>query len=180
MKTILKIITSFIVFTAPHLYSFGQLDTIKSTYSNLDTIIYYGVHLASGPGKDCNNFDLKKKKIKYYVNCKKVTEKKFLIYKNANTQIIKCKPCVLMTLSENGIIERVGVHYTDCRVGYWIEYYPNNKVKIIGHYKENDTGNWEKISDRGYCSKKDGIWTYYDENGKITKTEKYADGKQIE
>ena len=162
-----------------HLISRGQLDTIKSTYNNLDTLIFYNVGLAAGPGKDCNNFDLTKKTIKYYVDCKEVSQTEYLKFKKGKDNIAICTPCVSKTLNKDGTLESIGVMYTDCRVGFWVEYYSSKKVKVVGYYKENDTGNWDNIWTRGYCSKKNGTWTYYDEDGKITRQEIYKDGTII-
>jgi antitoxin component YwqK of YwqJK toxin-antitoxin module len=153
-----------------------QTDTTKSVYQNLDTLIFYNVSLASGPAIDCNNFNFKIKQIKYFVDCKEVSEAVYLKYKNANDKIDKCTPCYAKTLDTNGRIINAGVKYTDCAVGIWIEYYINGKIKVIGHYKENNTGKWKNIWDKGYCSKKHGIWKYYDTNGQLINTELYKNG----
>jgi antitoxin component YwqK of YwqJK toxin-antitoxin module len=91
-----------------------------------------------------------------------------------------CTPCILERFNESGILLNKAVSYTDCIVGQYIEYFENGKIKIIGHFKENDTGLWDNISDRGFCSVKHGIWNYYNENGLITKTEFYNEDLLIE
>jgi antitoxin component YwqK of YwqJK toxin-antitoxin module len=49
--------------------------------------------------------------------------------------------------------------------GPYFYYYENGKIKIHGNYK-ND--------------KKDGDWKFYDEQGKLIKTEKYLNGELVQ
>ncbi|NLP59425.1 toxin-antitoxin system YwqK family antitoxin [Lutibacter sp. B1] len=68
-------------------------------------------------------------------------------------------------------------------------YHENGNIRLIANYDnglvtDNFTKFHEngKISESGYYSgglKKDGIWTYFDENGKLTKTEIYENGELI-
>lgn len=159
--------------------AFGQTDSAMSVYKDLDTVVRYNVNLASGPAKDCSHFD-GKYPVKYFVNCREVSKAEYLKYQEANDRIKECKPCYMKTLDSNGVLLRIAVQYGDCVVGSWSEYYPNGKIKVSGYYKENDTGNWNNIWKRGYCSRKEGEWIYYDENGNITKKEKYKDDKLVE
>src|ERR1035437_322539 len=46
------------------------------------------------------------------------------------------------------------------KLGPYFYYYENGKVKIAGEYKDDE---------------KSGTWNYYDEKGKLIKTEKYVD-----
>jgi len=48
------------------------------------------------------------------------------------------------------------------RYGPYFYYYENGKVKVSGEFKDDE---------------KSGTWSYYDEKGTLTKTEKYVDGK---
>jgi hypothetical protein len=66
---------------------------------------------------------------------------------------------------------------TDCRVGYWIEYFPNGKAKVIGHYKENKSSNWDSTDK--WCSLKDGTWTYFNKKGKKLYSEYWKNGEII-
>lgn len=159
--------------------AFAQTDSAASVYKGLDTIVHYYVNLASGPAKDCSHFD-GNYPVKYFVNCKEVSQTEYLKYKEANDRIKECKPCYMKTLDSSGVLLRTAVQYGDCIVGNWTEYYPDGKIKVTGQYKENDTGNWNNLWKRGYCSRKEGEWCYYDENGNITKKEKYKDDKLVE
>lgn len=170
---LLFLLTAFIVRAS------AQKDSAASIYKDLDTIVRYNVNLASGPAKDCSHFD-GNYPVKYFVNCKEVSQAEYLKYKRANDSIKECKPCYMRTLDTNGVLLRTAVQYGDCVVGSWTEYYPDGKIKVSGHYKENDTGNWNNLWKRGYCSRKEGEWIYYDEHGNITKKEKYKDDKLIE
>ena len=73
---------------------------------------------------------------------------------------------------------RKAIQYTDCPVGYYIEYFPNEKVKLIGHYKEYKNTNWDNLSDINYC-KRDGTWTYFNETGNELYSEFWKDGEFI-
>jgi hypothetical protein len=168
-----------ILFTCIITSSFAQTDSAASIYKGLDTITRYHVSLASGPAKDCSHFDAKYP-VKYFVNCKEVSKEVYLKYKEANDRIAECTPCYMKMLDTNGVVVRIAAQYTDCAIGNWTEYYPNGKIKVTGHYKENDTGNWNNLWKRGYCSRKEGDWIYYDENGNIIKREKYKDNELVE
>ncbi len=49
--------------------------------------------------------------------------------------------------------------------GKHVIYYENGKKKVEGNAKEE---------------KEDGLWTYWDENGNVTKTETYSNGELVE
>jgi len=125
------------------LAGFGQNDSVKAIYSQLDTVKYY--HQRRG-----------------------------------DSGMENCKPCVYQTYSTAGVLIQEGIMYTDCAVGQVINYYPNGKIESTQQYKENDTGDWSRIFERGYCWKAHGAWIYYDKDERITKVEKYVDGALIE
>ncbi|MFT0715208.1 toxin-antitoxin system YwqK family antitoxin [Flagellimonas lutimaris] len=68
-------------------------------------------------------------------------------------------------------------------------YHENGNIRLVANYDNGlVTGNFTKfhengkIRESGYYSsglKKDGIWTYFDENGNLTKTEIYENGELI-
>lgn len=149
----------------------GQVDTTKSIYKNLKTKKFYGVGTM--------NETYENGKSTYEVNGKKVSRRVFKKFDRAWKNMETCTPCILMTYNEKGILLNKAVSYTDCRVGQYIQFYKNGKIEIIGHYKENNTGSWDNISEKGMCSDKHGTWTYYDKNGNITKTENYIDNNLI-
>jgi hypothetical protein len=50
------------------------------------------------------------------------------------------------------------------KYGPYFYYYENGKVKVSGEYKDDE---------------KSGVWSYYDEKGKLINTEKYVGGKLV-
>ena len=46
-----------------------------------------------------------------------------------------------------------------------------------GQFKKIQSDNFENLNPRNQCNVRDGIWTYYFENGVTEKTETYVDGK---
>ncbi|MCX6180850.1 MAG: hypothetical protein NT150_02825 [Bacteroidetes bacterium] len=150
---------------------FGQVDTTKSVYKNLEVKKFYsgGSSMVTLKGKTI-----------YKVDDKVVDESSYTLYNESWKNMETCKPCVLETYDGNGVLQHKAEQYTDCAVGQWIEYYSDGKIKVIGHFKENDTGNWDKAYERGYCSSKNGVWNYYDKDGTIKKTETYLNNKLLE
>jgi antitoxin component YwqK of YwqJK toxin-antitoxin module len=74
-----------------------------------------------------------------------------------------------ISYQENGNIEN-SLEVVDRKKKIFIqkEFYPSGKIKLEGEMKFN-----KALSD--YM--KEGLWNYYDETGKITKTEKYYKGQ---
>lgn len=170
MKTSLYILVA--IFWTP-LSSLGQsstkVDTTKTIYGNLPVLKQYAISSSSMTSADSSWFKINDNIVDSN------TYKKFTQFSdNAN----KCKPCILLSFdtSENLLFKRVS--YGDCSVGYWIEYFPSGKVKVIGHFKENASGNWDNLFDRGYC-RQDGVWTYYNKRGLITSSEIWKNGKLV-
>lgn len=144
-------------------------DTIKSSYKNLPVLKKYTISSSALISADTSWFKL---------GGKDVDEKTYRKYTQYLDYYDKCKPCVLLGYDTIGYLHYKNIAYGDCNVGYWIEYYPNGKVKVIGHYKENTTGNWENIFERGYC-RQDGAWTYYDKRGILVNMEIWKNGKLL-
>ena len=167
MQTIFIIIAGLLL----SVKSYSQIDTVKSIYSKLDTIKTYSVYLTyeTGPGY-----------ARYYVNKMQVDKAIYDRYEVQADNFLKCKPCYLKSYDINDVLVNASQSYGDCGVGISIDYYPNGAIKVLRHYKQNDTGDWTNLSKRGFCSVRFGKWTYYDPNGKIIKTENYKDGKLSE
>jgi antitoxin component YwqK of YwqJK toxin-antitoxin module len=73
----------------------------------------------------------------------------------------------------NGSIKAEYNWYTFGFTGAYKEYHPNGKVAVQGQFTE-------KPADQAvYMARKTGTWTYYDDKGKVTKTEKWDNGKLI-
>jgi hypothetical protein len=145
----------------------ARIDTTNSIYGSLPVLKEYAVSSSSLRSASTSWFKL---------NGKEVDEKTYQKYTQFSDNINKCKPCILLSYdtSENLLYKRIT--YGDCAVGYWIEYYPNGKVKVIGHYKENSSRKWENIFDNGYC-RKHGSWIYFDKSGIRIRSEIWKEGK---
>jgi antitoxin component YwqK of YwqJK toxin-antitoxin module len=72
-----------------------------------------------------------------------------------------------------------GLSYNSCHVGAFINYHKNGSVKTKGQYKENTTGDWSNLNERGLCSVPDGEWKSYSETGELKSTIIYEDGKIV-
>lgn len=150
--------------------TYSQIDTNKTNYSRLDTIKTYSVNLSSetGPGY-----------ARYYLNNIQVKKKIYDYYQIQADKFLNCKPCYLMSYDINDVLVNASQSYGDCAIGISIDYYPTGAIKAVKYYKQNLSGDWANFYKRGYCSVRNGKWTYYDENGNIIKTENYTDGKLV-
>jgi len=148
---------------------FAKTDTTKSVYKSLETRKFYKIGYSSSSTNGVTTYKL---------NDKEVTKSTYEKYNETWKNMATCKPCILMTYDINDRLLYKGIQYTDCRVGFWIEYFPNGKVKLIGHYKENENGDWNMGMDRGFC-RQDGAFTYYNENGDELYSEYWEEGQFI-
>lgn len=80
---------------------------------------------------------------------------------------------------QNVTLSFIGLSYNACHVGAFTAFYPGGKIRTTGHYKENTTGDWSDLKNRGLCSVPDGEWKEYSEDGTLTKTYIYEDGKVV-
>ena len=142
-----------------------------SVYPRLDTISYYQI--------DSESMSIEKGIVLYKVNNKSVSEQQWKKMTIGISKIKICTPCIVKTYSANDYLISIGVQYKKCDVGGYTGYYPDGRVRVTGQYKENPTGKWDRPILSTYCSKKEGIWTYYTESGKIKELELYTDGKLI-
>jgi hypothetical protein len=149
--------------------AFGQSDT-STIYKKLKTKKYYSVGLSSqtqdGQGT-------------YKVNGKVVNKSTYDKYQSTWKNMENCCPCLLESYDENEVLIKESVSCTDCGVGWFKYYYPNGNLKLTGYYKENPTGKWKDIWDRGFCSVKTKQWTYFNENGDTLHSEFWVDGAFI-
>jgi antitoxin component YwqK of YwqJK toxin-antitoxin module len=88
---------------------------------------------------------------------------------------------------ENGNLKEEGWVFNGNKVDYWFYYYENGNKKEEGHYIENQKAKWwiyydENESILKKCEHKNndlnGLTIIYN-NGKISKAEKYVNGKKI-
>ncbi|KAA9339058.1 hypothetical protein F0P96_00005 [Hymenobacter busanensis] len=118
----------------------------------------------------------------YFIDGKRVDKITYDSFQSNWRNLQSCCPCILQTYNSSGQLLNEGVRCTDAPVGWWKAYHPNGKLKESGQYKENDSGNWDNLCERGYCSVRVGRWTYFDEQGKQLYVEDWKDGafvKQI-
>ena len=152
-----------------HLTVFGQRDS-NSIYLGLDTNIYSAVSLSN---QIVNGVSI------YKVNGKPTTKVVYDKYKNSWGNMSNCCPCYLKTYDIKEKIQTERVACQDCSVGSYTLYTKKGKVKLTGSYKENPTGNWDNLWERGYCSVKDGQWTYYNNREEIQYKEIWDNGSFI-
>lgn len=164
MKTLLFF---FLLFVSSQV----QAQTGDSPYGKLDTLKYYDISLSH------SNFNGKST---YTVNGKETDAATYERYKTVWDNVEKCTPCYAKTYDINEQLMEEGHRYTDCQVGKWIEYYPSGAIKLTGEFKVNPTRRWKNAWNRGYCSRKEGTWNYYDETGNLTKTEIWENGELID
>jgi hypothetical protein len=148
------------------LKSFSQKDSTRIFYPHLDTIeAYTNIMIKSGPGG-------------FFVNEKRIDKRAYDIYKRSMEKADNCRPCWIKNFTIEGEFVSEGAYYSECLIGKYFEYHSNGKLKTSGQYKENHTGIWNDLYKNGYC-RRDGLWIYYDETGKIVKREKYENGKVV-
>lgn len=149
--------------------AYGQSDS-TTVYKGLETKKFYSVGLSS---QTTNG------KGTYEVNGKKVSKSTYEKYQSTWKNMETCCPCILKSYDENDILIREAISCTDCGVGWIKTYYNNGKVKLSGSYKENPTGDWTDIWNRGYCSVPDGQWTYFNVSGDTLYSEFWDNGAFI-
>ena len=150
--------------------TFGQ-DTAKTVYTGLETKTFYAVRqLRGGTPNGNGRFEVNGRRIS-----KSTYDKYLLGWENMKT----CCPCILRTYNEYDVLLQEAVSCTDCRVGSFKEFYPNGIVKWSGQYKENPTGNWDGICNRGYCSIRVGQWIHFNEKGDTLYSEFWKDGQFV-
>lgn len=118
--------------------------------------------------------------IAYMCNGKEVTKQKYSDYKLFWNSMGACQPCLLYTYNDKNELKHIAYQYEDCLCGEYKEFYPEGNIKIQGQFMQNPTNTWENIKSKGVCSKRDGKWTYYTEEGNVLKVETYTGGKLIE
>ena len=148
---------------------FGQSN--KSTvYKNLKTKKVYSVSLSTF---------ISDEKVIYEVNDQAVSKSVYNKYKSKWKNFKSCCPCILKSYDVNDILLSKTVSCTDCGVGWFETYYPNGNIELKGSYKENPTGNWEDIWNRGYCHVPNGQWIYFNEVGDTLYSEFWDNGTFI-
>jgi hypothetical protein len=144
-------------------------DTTKSVYKGLETKKFYSVGYSSSSTDGI---------MVYKINDKEVSKSYYDKYHDTWKNMETCKPCILETFDLNDKLIYKGIQYTDCPVGFLIEYFPNGKVKLIGHYKENESGDWNNAWDTGFC-REDGAFTYFNDKGQKLYSEYWKAGQFI-
>ena len=87
---------------------------------------------------------------------KKLTKSEYYDFNLGRENLSDCRPCWLKTFDIfTGRLIFEGPQYTDARIGEFLVYYENGKLKEKGRYSFDNSG------------KKVGVWTYFKQNGKI-------------
>jgi len=73
----------------------------------------------------------------------------------------------------NGKVQSEYNWYAYGYVGKYKEYHPNGQLAVDGQYTEKPPGV------NTFIARKTGTWTYYDDKGKVTKTEKWENGRLL-
>ncbi len=162
-------IVIIIILTIAFGQAFGQTDS-TTVYRGLETKKFYSVGLSSQTTNGKGTFE---------VNGKKVSKSTYDKFQSTWKNMETCCPCILKSYDEYDVLIREAVSCTDCGVGVFKEYYQNGNVKLTGRYKENLSGNWDDIWARGFCSIRDGEWTYFNEKGDTLYSEFWKNGEFI-
>jgi antitoxin component YwqK of YwqJK toxin-antitoxin module len=145
--------------------SLAQTDTLKYISHSQEKTV------TSGKRKEVTS---------YSVDHQKASKQEYdSAQKSEDLFLTRCKPCWLRSYDKSGKLLSEGMSYTDCRLGTFIQYYPSGKVELVGSYRTNETGDWDKYKEKGLCSVKEGSWVYYKTDGTIEKVEGYENGKLI-
>lgn len=73
----------------------------------------------------------------------------------------------------NGNVKAEYTSYVFGYTGAYKEYHPNGQPAIVGQYTEKPT------DVAVFMARKTGTWTFYDDKGKVTKKEKWENGKLV-
>jgi antitoxin component YwqK of YwqJK toxin-antitoxin module len=169
----MKILFSLVLSSILSISAYCQTDSAKKTFSypHMDTINYYDISSES--------MSFESGQVIYKVNDHTVTQDQWRKMTIGKEKLKTCTPCMVRTYDAHDELVSAAVQYTKCNVGAYTGYYADGKVKVTGRYKENHSGKWDKPALSMYCTKKEGVWTYYNESGKVSQLEQYQDGKLI-
>ncbi len=155
----------FIVILFP-IISFAQvkLDTVKvynvhCSYSQGNSTKAWGGNYSSDyPAEKCPEGDKQKYISNYETIDKYMTQRSFFWMKLYNT---------------NDQLVYEGLKYSDCRVGPFICYWANGKIKLKGQYNGYSFSIKKGYKIKKCLGKETGTWEYFDETGKLEKNEKH-------
>lgn len=142
----------------------------SSIYVNIETRKYYSVDYSISVRNDITT---------YRINDREVSRETYEKYSNAERVLDSCCPCLLQAYDENDVLTRERISCGSCGVGWFREFYPNGTVQLSGRYKENPTGNWKDLWQRGYCEIREGQWVYFTEQGDTLYSEFWQDNRFI-
>lgn len=160
------------------LASFGNIVTVyaqtvsqPNEHSVLDTVETYSVSLSATYSSET---------ARYFVDGKEVEKRIYDRYRIPVEKSLKCHPCILKSYNVDNELISISTQYApDCFGGSFTAFYPGGTVKVRGQYRQNTSGNWSNLYNRGYCSVAEGKWYYYSLNGSLLKIETYDNGKLI-
>jgi len=148
---------------------YGQPDS-TTVYKKLKSEKFYAVGVTSNTLNGITT---------YKANGKEVSKSEYKKFSSTWDNMGNCCPCILKSYDENDNLLREVVACTDCGVGWFKTYYKSGGLESTGTYKENPTGDWDDIWNRGYCSVPNGKWTYFKENGDTLYSEYWDNGSFV-
>jgi outer membrane protein OmpA-like peptidoglycan-associated protein len=152
------------------LAGFRQVKPGSPGYGDVDTLRHYSVSLSRIYDRSGTIYKL---------NGKEVTLAVYSKYQAETQNLASCAPCYLRTYDADDKLLYEGMQHGDCRVGDFRIFHIGGTIKSVGAYRENHTGKWNDIYDRGYCSVKQGEWKYFSADGKDSLQEYYVNGQLV-
>lgn len=150
--------------------SFGQTDSVLVKNKGLKIVKYHPVKM---------EYNRVEGKTTYKINGKSVDSSIYSFYQSEQETIRLCTPCIVEAYDLSEKLMFRAVQFRSCPIGDVTLYYTNGKIRFTGQYKENQSGDWEDIWNKGYCAIKHGNWYFYRKNGKLRKKEKYVNGQLV-
>ena len=158
------------IIDTPNKSDFSYNNKTSDENQKLDTLYTYDVNLY----ETSTPFG-----IKYTVNGKEITKKKYDKYRQYWQAMDGCTPCLLRTFDEDDKIKYEAFQYIDCLCGEYTGYYKDGSTKVKGQFMKNPNETWENIKTQQFCNRRDGKWTYFFPNGTFEKLEVYKNGVLI-
>ena len=79
--------------------------------------------------------------------------------------------------NKDNILLFEGLKYNSCFIGSFMNYWPSGRIRTKGQYALPKTGTVPKPSNPASCSFHEGEWITYNEDGEISHTVLYKNGK---
>src|SRR5688572_14254384 len=94
----------------------AQKDTMKSIYKDLPVLKFYTISTETVTENGATV---------YKAGGKTIDKATYDKYNDSRKTFMQCKPCIMETYDNNNLLSSRAIKYTDCPVGYWLNYYPS-------------------------------------------------------